>query len=97
MKRSIGRVEGRAPHEPSSRTIATGDAFEQDADGYLFFRGRLGDFIGRRGEKINLAAVRRVASQLPHVITARTLVVRENGSEDFDRASRRRRGRHGCW
>jgi acyl-coenzyme A synthetase/AMP-(fatty) acid ligase len=89
MKRTIGRVEGRSAHDgltvgTSSRTIATGDAFYQDDDGYLYFRGRLGDFISRRGEKINLAAVRRVALQIAGVVNVRTPVVRVEGSEDFD-------------
>jgi acyl-coenzyme A synthetase/AMP-(fatty) acid ligase len=86
MKRSIGRVEGRAGHDAlPPRTVATGDAFEQDADGYLYFKGRLSDFINRKGEKISLAAVRRIAAQLPSVISARTLVIKgEDGGEDFD-------------
>jgi acyl-CoA synthetase (AMP-forming)/AMP-acid ligase II len=86
MKRSIGRVEGRA-HDglAAPNTVATGDAFEQDADGYLYFKGRLSDYINRNGEKISLAAVRRVAALLPHVLSARTTVVgRVDGGEDFD-------------
>jgi acyl-CoA synthetase (AMP-forming)/AMP-acid ligase II len=86
MKRSIGHVEGRPNHSLTApQTVATGDLFEQDADGYLFFKGRLCDYINRKGEKISLSAVRRLASQLPHVISAKTLVTgRENGHEDFD-------------
>ena len=86
MKRPIGSVEGR-PHQDlaGQRTIATGDAFEQDDDGYLYFKGRLCDYISRRGEKISLAAVRRMASQLPNVASAKTLIIRqEDGDEDFD-------------
>jgi acyl-coenzyme A synthetase/AMP-(fatty) acid ligase len=86
MKRSIGRVEGRPNHQTlPNGTIATGDAFEQDADGYLYFKGRLCDYINRKGEKISLAAVRRVATQLPGVVTARTFIIRnKDGGEDFD-------------
>jgi len=86
MKRSIGRVEGR-PNDglAAPQTIATGDLFDQDEDGYLFFNGRLCDYISRKGEKINLAAVRRLASQLPHVVNAKTFVTGpEDGHEDFD-------------
>jgi acyl-CoA synthetase (AMP-forming)/AMP-acid ligase II len=86
MKRSIGWVEGRTHHDlVAPQSIATGDAFEEDAEGYLYFKGRLGDYISRKGEKISLAAVRRLVSQLPHVVSAKTMVVghRENG-EDFD-------------
>jgi long-chain acyl-CoA synthetase len=85
MKRSIGRVEGRANDLVGPQTIATGDCFEQDKDGYLYFKGRLSDFISRKGEKISLAAVRRLASELPHVVSARTHVVKhKDGTEDFD-------------
>jgi long-chain acyl-CoA synthetase len=85
MKRTIGRVEGRITNDSSARTVATGDAFIQDGDGYLFFQGRLSDYISRKGEKISLAAVRRLASQVPHVVSARTTVVKhEDGGEDYD-------------
>jgi acyl-CoA synthetase (AMP-forming)/AMP-acid ligase II len=86
MKRSIGRIEGRAQAGLTApQTIATGDIFEQDQEGYLYFRGRLSDCIIRQGEKVSLAGVRRVASQLPHVVSARTVVIRhEDGSQDFD-------------
>ena len=86
MKRPIGQVEGR-PNQVTmaADVIATGDLFEQDEHGYLFFKGRLCDYISRRGEKISLAAVRRLASQLPHVVHAKTLITDgEDGHEDFD-------------
>ena len=67
------------------QTIATGDAFDQDKDGYLYFLGRLSDFISRKGEKISLAAVRRLAAELPNVVNAKTIIFKhEDGSEDFD-------------
>ena len=86
MKRSIGRVEGRANNDlVAPQTIATGDCFEQDGDGYLYFKARLSDFISRKGEKISLAAVRRLAAELPHVVSARTLLFKhKDGTEDFD-------------
>jgi acyl-coenzyme A synthetase/AMP-(fatty) acid ligase len=85
MKRAIGRVEGRANDLVAHQTIATGDCFEQDADGYLYFKARLSDFISRKGEKISLAAVRRLAAELPHVVSARTLLFKhKDGTEDFD-------------
>jgi acyl-coenzyme A synthetase/AMP-(fatty) acid ligase len=86
MKRSIGRVEGRGNNDlVEPQTIATGDRFDLDKDGYLYFKGRLSDFISRKGEKISLAAVRRLAAGLPHVISARTRVFKHaDGSEDFD-------------
>ena len=86
MKRSIGRVEGVPRHDLAEpQTVATGDAFDQDGDGYLYFKGRFGDYISRNGEKISLTAVRRVASHLPNVISAKTTVIGcANGGEDFD-------------
>jgi acyl-CoA synthetase (AMP-forming)/AMP-acid ligase II len=86
MQRRLGRVEGRAADDwQTPGVLATGDIFEQDADGYLYFRGRLADWIVRRGEKICLAAVRRVAGKLPEVVGVQTHVVRQaNGETDFD-------------
>ena len=86
MKRSIGRVEGRSNNDlVGPQTIATGDCFEQDGEGYLYFKGRLSDFISRKGEKISLAAVRRLAAELPHVVSAKTVIFKhQDGTEDFD-------------
>jgi acyl-CoA synthetase (AMP-forming)/AMP-acid ligase II len=86
MKRPIGRVEGGSNNVlVAPRTIATGDWFEQDQEGYLYFKGRLRDFISRKGEKISLAAVRRLAAELPHVVSAKTVVfMHGDGTEDFD-------------
>lgn len=46
---------------------ATGDLAEQDADGYLYFRGRLKDFIRRRGENVSAFEVEREALSHPAV------------------------------
>ena len=86
MRRRIGFIENQPNIDfPVPGTIATGDIFEQDTDGYLYFIGRLTDYIVRDGEKICLAAVRRVARLLPHIVHARTrLVTRDDGQTDFD-------------
>lgn len=91
MRRHIGIVEGRATEDVSqgrsfaSRTVATGDIFEQDAHGYLYFRGRLSEFIIKNGEKLCLAAVRRIALQLPGVIHAKTqALAAADGGQDYD-------------
>jgi acyl-CoA synthetase (AMP-forming)/AMP-acid ligase II len=85
MKRTIGRVEGRPSDLVAPQTIATGDAFEMDEGGNLFFKGRLNDFISRKGEKISLATVRRLTSGLPHVVKAKTNVIKHaDGGEDYD-------------
>ena len=86
MKRPIGRVEGRIQNDlVSPGTIATGDAFRMDDEGYLYFLGRLNEFICRDGEKVSLAAVRRIAARIPHVTQAKTQVIAKAGkSEDYD-------------
>jgi acyl-CoA synthetase (AMP-forming)/AMP-acid ligase II len=85
MRRRIGVLEGRGGddwHAPG--LLATGDVFEQDDAGYLFHKGRLSEYILREGEKICLAAVRRVATTLPFVLSATTSVTRHDQGEDFD-------------
>ena len=85
MKRRIGFVEGekllalRAPG-----VLATGDRFEIDADGYLYFQGRFSDFLVKGGEKICMASVRRLATTLPGVITARTQVISGSEGDDYE-------------
>ncbi len=85
-KRLIGMVEGRPRHDlVAPGTVATGDIFEQDEEGCLYFLGRMADYIVKNGEKICLAAVRRVATQMPQVIRAKTAVSKNGiGEEDFD-------------
>lgn len=46
---------------------ATGDAGEQDADGFFIFRGRLKEFVRRRGENISAYEVERAALTHPAV------------------------------
>jgi acyl-CoA synthetase (AMP-forming)/AMP-acid ligase II len=87
MRRRIGLVEGRHGQDFSARGfLATGDVFTQDEGGYLYHRGRLAEYILRGGEKICIAAVRRVAVQLPGVVSARAKIEpRDDGEGDeFD-------------
>ena len=85
LKRKIGLIEGvPVAGQTSDRSIATGDVFEEDGEGYLYFHGRISDYIVRNGEKICLAAIRRVAMGCPNVLRARTVVSRHDYGEDFD-------------
>jgi acyl-CoA synthetase (AMP-forming)/AMP-acid ligase II len=85
MRRRIGVVEGRRGEDfRRPGVLATGDVFEQDESGCLFYRGRLSEYILRGGEKICLATVRRLATRLPGVITARTRTRPGTDGEDFD-------------
>ncbi|MGA2233653.1 MAG: class I adenylate-forming enzyme family protein [Tepidisphaeraceae bacterium] len=85
MKRRIGLLEGRGQSAAMADSfIGTGDVFEQDADGYLYFKGRISDYIVRKGEKVCLAAIRRVAMRCPDVIRARTVVTKHEYGDDFE-------------
>jgi len=85
MRRRLGSVEGVSHDEiDSDGMLRTGDLFKQDEDGYLYFQGRLGDFIVRHGEKVCLAAVRRVAAALPGVQGVKARVAAEERESEFE-------------
>jgi acyl-CoA synthetase (AMP-forming)/AMP-acid ligase II len=85
MRRRIGLVEGRRGDDlRAPGVLATGDVFEQDDGGCLYYRGRLSEYILRHGEKVCVATVRRLSTGLPGVVSARTRVVPGDGGEDFD-------------
>jgi acyl-CoA synthetase (AMP-forming)/AMP-acid ligase II len=86
MRRRIGLVEGRRGDElRPDGSLATGDVFTADEEGYLFHRGRLTEYVVCGGDKISLATVRRVATALPGVIAAHARVVDASGPCDsFD-------------
>jgi acyl-CoA synthetase (AMP-forming)/AMP-acid ligase II len=52
---------------PVRSAIGTGDLFEMDDDGYLFFRGRRPSYVISRGEKVSLRSVCEMAETLPGV------------------------------
>jgi acyl-CoA synthetase (AMP-forming)/AMP-acid ligase II len=85
MRRRIGRIDSRPPDElRAPGVVATGDVFEQDPGGYLFFRARLSDFLTRGDDKICLETVRRLAAGLPDVRRARADVFRKpDGGSDY--------------
>ncbi|MDP9794193.1 acyl-CoA synthetase (AMP-forming)/AMP-acid ligase II [Catenuloplanes nepalensis] len=73
------RLPGSAPAVPG--TVATGDRFDIDDDGYHFFRGRTADSVIVGGEKVWLPSVRRLAGEVPGVRHARTTVYRDDRDE----------------
>ena len=84
MRRQIGLVEGRNADElRAPGVLATGDVFDTDQDGYLFYRRRLSEYILRGGEKVCLATVRRLATRIAGVVTARTRVEPSAEGEDY--------------
>ncbi|ORT56858.1 polyketide synthase ligase [Streptomyces sp. CB03238] len=65
--------------------IATGDVFRIDEDGYLYFQGRLSDFVVVRGEKVSLRTLRQVAHTIPGVVHCDPrLAVDDDGSTVLD-------------
>jgi acyl-CoA synthetase (AMP-forming)/AMP-acid ligase II len=84
MRKRIGLVEGRADNElQPDGFLATGDLFTRDEEGYLQHRGRLAECVVCGGEKISLATVKRLATELPGVLAARANVA-EEGKGAFD-------------
>ncbi|MEV6447953.1 class I adenylate-forming enzyme family protein [Amycolatopsis sp. NPDC051716] len=80
LRRKVGRNDGDAA-DPlvSPGVLATGDRFVIDEDGYLYFRGRLRDFLVVDGQKVALPSIRRFAGSLPGVLKAVTKVHRADG------------------
>jgi crotonobetaine/carnitine-CoA ligase len=60
----------------------TGDRGVLDADGYLFFRGRLGDRIRRRGANVSAAELEVVASRHPAIAEVAVIGVPASLGED---------------
>lgn len=79
------RKIGAARPAPRPGVVATGDLFHIDDDGYLYFRGRLSDFVIVRGEKVSLSAVRQAAHAIPGVLTCTPAVeTTEDGEVHVD-------------
>lgn len=60
----------------------TGDMGEIDADGYLYFKGRLKDYIRRRGENISAFEIERVVNLHPGVLESAAVGVPSTFSEE---------------
>lgn len=60
----------------------TGDAGEMDSDGYLYFKGRLKDYIRRRGENISAFEIERVVNCHPAVLESAAVGVPSSISEE---------------
>jgi acyl-CoA synthetase (AMP-forming)/AMP-acid ligase II len=66
-----------APDKPlfttkdNKKWLRTGDIFTIDSNGYLYFKRRISDFVIIKGEKINLADIKKLAIQQPGVISAK--------------------------
>jgi acyl-CoA synthetase (AMP-forming)/AMP-acid ligase II len=83
----VRKVGGTSAHRTvvAPGVVATGDLFQIDDDGYLYFRGRLSEFLVVGGEKVSLHAVRQYVQSLPGVVRCGvTLGVTGDGSTHFD-------------
>ncbi|WP_438493789.1 class I adenylate-forming enzyme family protein [Streptomyces asiaticus] len=79
----------RVPDDQSSPlvapgTIATGDLFTIDEDGYHYIQGRLSDSIIVNGEKVWLPSVRAAAEAIPGVRRSTSRVHAENGEHRYE-------------
>jgi len=75
----IGGTGGRTLVRPG--VIATGDLFRIDPDGYLYFAGRLSDFIVVRGEKVCLQSVRQLVQAMAGTLRCATTVRTDEAGE----------------
>lgn len=82
MKQRLGQhTEESETNDDGKRVIHTGDLFEIDPAGYLFFRQRQPSYVMSRGEKVCMKSVCEIAETLPGVARAEAWV--HNGdSED---------------
>ncbi len=55
---------------PGERMLRSGDWFTQDAEGFLYFKGRSDDIIKSRGEKVSPREVENALYGLPDVVEA---------------------------
>jgi acyl-coenzyme A synthetase/AMP-(fatty) acid ligase len=85
LRRKVGEFDGVASPLVSPGVLATGDEFLVDEDGYLYFQGRLRDFLVIDGQKVALPSIRRFACSLPGVLKAETKVYRsDDGQPRFE-------------
>lgn len=68
MLRRVGRRDVLT--DGTGAAVATGDLFERDDDGYLYFRGRRPTYVISRGEKVSLRSVCEAAESIPGVTGA---------------------------
>lgn len=81
MKRRLGaRLDGGNDWERPG-VLATGDVFKLDCDHYLYFQGRLRDFVVVKGDKVSLGSVRLLLQSIPGVISVQTVPL---AGEGFD-------------
>lgn len=69
LKHRLGQSEKPTFHHLATGCwLQTGDCFQIDEEGYLFFQGRCSNFLIIHGEKVNLDAVKQIVLKLPNII-----------------------------
>ncbi|CCB72235.1 class I adenylate-forming enzyme family protein [Streptantibioticus cattleyicolor] len=76
MVRRVGHPGTARRDLVGPHTVATGDVFRRDPEGFLFFCGRLSDFVVAGGDRLSLRWVRELVGALPGVLHVRTELVR---------------------
>lgn len=61
--------------------LRTGDIFSIDADGYLYYKSRLSDFIILNGEKVNLGDIKRLISATDDVLSTKITLTKNHNDE----------------
>ena len=83
LRRKLGRNAQSPLIELDGQSwLKTGDIFEIDEDGHLFFKHRKSDFIVLNDEKVNLAAIKQFCRALPGVLTCKTRSIRRADTVD---------------
>jgi long-chain acyl-CoA synthetase len=81
LKRRLGQSEKPTfQYLASGCWLQTGDSFQIDEEGYLFFQGRCANFFVIHGEKVNLAAIKKIVLAFPKVISVNTKLIIEKNS-----------------
>jgi carnitine-CoA ligase len=75
MRAYVGMPEKTA-EDFRNLKLHTGDLGMMDADGYLYFRDRLKDYIRRRGENVSSVEVERTVMSHPQVLEAAAVAVK---------------------
>jgi long-chain acyl-CoA synthetase len=76
----IGRIDNQMNElEAANRVVQTGDIFQIDDSGYLYFIHRISDVIIQAGEKVSLGSIRARAEQIPAVVKVTTRMIQPAG------------------
>ena len=84
MKKKIQYIDEVLTIKIQDEFLSTGDFFTQDQDGYLYFKGRLSEFIVSQGEKFSLSYVKKVVKKIPNIDMIKTNIIKESNHHKYD-------------